>query len=47
MNRVPPRGERPVRRAASSATSAQIRLIVPILVVEELDDLLHDRRGAH
>lgn len=31
--------------AGGSLATGQIRLIVPILVVEELDDLLHSRRG--
>ena len=31
--------------ADASLATGQIRLIVPILVVEELDDLLDDRRG--
>jgi hypothetical protein len=32
-------------QAAVDGTAAQIRLIVPILVIEELDDLLHNRNG--
>lgn len=31
--------------ADPSLAAAQIRLIVPILVAGELDDLLHDRNG--
>lgn len=31
--------------ADPSLAAAQVRLIVPILVIEELDDLLHDRNG--
>jgi PIN domain len=37
--------EVPWSSADASLATGQIRLIVPILVVEELDDLLHDRRG--
>jgi hypothetical protein len=35
----------PWSNADASLATGQIRLIVPILTVEELDELLHDRRG--